>query len=106
MLLFIQGYLIIMQGEKEAVRTQMNGHLKDLMVDSELYVWEKVCAYHAVWLNQLEQGQMRSDDQEEKMRFLCALMWHLAISTIPAVHNSPTPLRSSSPRKIMATTYQ
>ena len=35
--LFIQGYLIVMEGEKEAVKTQMNSHLNDLMADSELH---------------------------------------------------------------------
>ena len=75
-----QGYLIVMEGEKEAVRTQMNAHLKDLMVDSELYGLEKVHAYHAVWLNQLEQGWVRWDDQEEKLRFLASP--HVALSYV------------------------
>ena len=40
--LFVQGYLIMMEGEKEAVRSQMVSHLKDLMADSELYGFDKV----------------------------------------------------------------
>ena len=54
--LFVQGYLIVMEDEKEAVRDQMASHLQDLMSDSELYGWNKVQTYHAVWINQLEQG--------------------------------------------------
>ena len=69
MSLFIQGYLIVMEGEKEEVRTQMNAHLKDLMVDSELYGWENVRAYHMVWLNQVEQCCVRWDDQKKSCVF-------------------------------------
>ena len=29
-------------------------HLEDLMSDCDLYVWEKVRAYHEVLLNQME----------------------------------------------------
>ena len=45
---FVQGYLIVTEGEKEAIRSKMAIHLKDLMFDSELYGWDKVRAYHAV----------------------------------------------------------
>ena len=54
--LFVQSYLIVMRGEKEGVRAKMASHLEDLMGDSELYGWERVRAYHGVWLNQVEQG--------------------------------------------------
>ena len=37
----IGGYLIVMKGEKEAVRAKMASHLDDLMGDVELYVWER-----------------------------------------------------------------
>ena len=40
MTLFVQGYLIVMKGEKEAVRAKMTSHLEDLMGDVELYGWE------------------------------------------------------------------
>ena len=58
--LFIQGYLIVMEEEKESVRTHMSKHLKDLMLDSQLYGWENAWAFHVVWLNQLEQGKVRT----------------------------------------------
>ena len=77
--LFIQGYLIVMKGEKGAVRAKMASHLADLMGDVELYGWERATAYHGVWLNQLEQGSRASwENEEEKVRFQCALVWHPA----------------------------
>ena len=48
--LFIQGYLIVMKEEKQAVRTWMSTHLKDLMGDAPLYGWTKVPYHHVVWL--------------------------------------------------------
>ena len=36
MALFMQGYLIVMEGEKEAVRVKTASHLKDLVADSSL----------------------------------------------------------------------
>ena len=46
--LVVQGYLIIMRGEKDAVRAKMASHLEELMGDLELYGWDRVRAYHGV----------------------------------------------------------
>ena len=54
--LFMQGYLIVMKGEEEAIRSKMATHLEELMCYAELYGWKRVRLYHGVWLNQLEQG--------------------------------------------------
>ena len=54
--LFVKGYLIIMKGEGVAIKDNMATHLEELMTDSELYSWQRVTAYHSVWLNQIEQG--------------------------------------------------
>ena len=91
---------MVMEGEKGAVRTtDINAHLKDLMVDTELCRWEKVCVYHVVWLNQLEQGWVSWDDQEEKLRSLHALVWHTDTSTTLAVPNLPKPSQKQDPRE-------
>ena len=46
--------------------------------------------YHVVRLNQLEQGWVSWDYQEEKLHVWHALIWHLATtSTTPAVPTSP-----------------
>ena len=48
--LFIQEYLIVM-----------------LMGYAEVYGWEKVRAYHLVWLNRWKQVWVTWDDDEEKV---------------------------------------
>ena len=86
--LFVQGYLIVMRGEKEAVRAKMASHLEELMGESTLYSCERVRAYHGVWINQLEQGQASWENEEEKVRFRCALISHLATSASAAPFTS------------------
>ena len=82
----VQGYLIVMRCEMEAVRAKMASHLEDLMGDLELYVWERVRAYHGVWLNQLEQGRATWEDEEDKVRF-----------RMPLSGTRPPPLHQQSP---------
>ena len=53
-LLFIYGYLLVMDSEEEDIRVQMTSYLKSLMSDAQLYGWEFTRAFHRVWLNQLE----------------------------------------------------
>ena len=73
-----------MKGEKETVRVKMASHLEDLMGDAEIYGWEKVRAYHGVWLKQLELGWASWENEEEKVRFQHALNWHLTTSASSA----------------------
>ena len=51
--LFVQGYLIVMDSKTVPVRHKMGTHLKDLMSDSQLYVWDLARTFHGVWPNQL-----------------------------------------------------
>ena len=37
LVLFVNGYLRFMEGEKQAVKSQMVNHLHELMADTELY---------------------------------------------------------------------
>ena len=55
-------------------------HFEELMCDAQLYGWQRVRAFHGVWLNQLEQGRATWQD-EEKLRFRCAIVWHPATSS-------------------------
>ena len=43
--------------------------LKDLMVDTEMYGWEKTCAFDGVWMNQMEPGCCFWLDDDEKLKF-------------------------------------
>ena len=49
-------------------------------------VGERVRAYHGVWPTQLEQGQAIWEQEEKKIRYWCALVWHPATSasTVPS----------------------
>ena len=40
--IYLQGYLVVMEDEKESIRTKMSTQFKDLMSDSQLYRWEKI----------------------------------------------------------------
>ena len=53
--LFVNGYLIVMEGEKQAVKSQMAHHLQELIADIDLYRWDKVWTFQAMWLKQIEQ---------------------------------------------------
>ena len=50
--MFISGYLAVMAAEKMAVHPLMAQHLQELMGDTELYGWETIGAFHAIWLQQ------------------------------------------------------
>ena len=47
------------------------------MVDTALYGWEPIKAYHTMWLQQLEYDRAECADNEVKMEFMWSLVWHL-----------------------------
>ena len=63
LLLFVQGYMIIMKGEVGAIRERMATPLEDLISNAELYGWEWTRDFHCVWPNQLEQGRFTWHDE-------------------------------------------
>ena len=52
---FVCGYLIVVILEDIQVKAQITQHLEELMEDTDLYGWERVCHMHSAWLNQLKQ---------------------------------------------------
>ena len=56
----------------------MAHQLQKLMADTELNGWVAVRSYHAVWLQQLENGRVRQDDVETMLLFHHSLVWHPA----------------------------
>ena len=52
-------------------------HLRELMVDAVIYGWEPVRAFHAVSLQQLENGRAEWGDEEKKLEFRRTLVWNL-----------------------------
>ena len=65
------------------------------MADVELYVWEPVRAFHAVWLQQLEQGCVTWADKEVMLKYRGAFKWHhVAAPFQPALAPSQQSLQS------------
>ena len=46
------------------------------MADAEIYGWEATRAFHAVWLQQLEQGRVTWKDTELRVSYRRTLVWH------------------------------
>ena len=67
--LFISRYMLVMEVEKIAIRPFMAWHLLECMGNAELYGWERVLAFHAVRLQQLEYGRVMWAGEETKLKF-------------------------------------
>ena len=49
-------------------------------------------AFHAMWLNQLEQGRVTWEDEEAKLKFTWALIWYPATTgMLAATISDPLP---------------
>ena len=69
MLLFVSGYVKIMDSQKSDISALMSTHLAELMANAELYGWEAVQAFHAVWLQKMEQGKASWKDGDLKLTY-------------------------------------
>ena len=59
--------------QKEAILK----HLRELTADAEIYGWEPLRAFHAIWLQQLVNGKANWGDEDKKLEFRRALVWNL-----------------------------
>ena len=73
---FVNGYLSIIARLMVTIRNQMATHLEELMEDGEIFRWPVVRAYHAAWLQHLEQGRATWADEGIKLKLRRALIWH------------------------------
>ena len=55
---FVSGNVKIMDSQKSDIRALMYIHLTELMADADFYGWEAVRDFHALWLQQMEQGRV------------------------------------------------
>ena len=53
-----------METKKLDVHPLIAQHLQELVVDVELYIWDPVKAFHAMWLQQLEYGRVTRADED------------------------------------------
>ena len=93
---FISGYIKIMDRQKPDIKNWMSAHLADLMIDSELYRWEANHTFHAMWLQQLEQGRASWEDAELKFSYCQALVWHQLVPTSQQPEAAPAQIRKMS----------
>ena len=66
--LFVSRYLAVMSAEKPSMHPLVADHLQNLMGDTELYSWETIRAFHAMWFQQLELGRVTWADEEVKVK--------------------------------------
>ena len=72
--LFASGYIAFLNTVKSGFKEVMLKHLQELMADSAIYGWEHVRTYHAVWLQQIENGHAEWEDTDIKLEFCRALI--------------------------------
>ena len=65
---FIREYLIVLT--REQVKEHMVLHLEDM----DVHGWEKIRAFHATWMNQLEQGRCEWSEADHKLKMRRALV--------------------------------
>ena len=69
------------------IRNQMATHLQEQLGDGEIFRWPIVWAYHAAWLQHLEQYRATSADEGIKLKIRRALAWH---RVAPPESSAPT----------------
>ena len=74
-MLFVNGYLEVLAMVKDDTEELMLSHLQELMANGEAYRWPVVLAYHAAWLQHLEQGRAAWTDLNAKLKLRQALVW-------------------------------
>ena len=68
-MVFVDGYFtFVMVKQPEYLKTKMLSHIHELMDDEENYRWLAVRAYHAAWLQHLEQAQAMWDEEAIKLK--------------------------------------
>lgn len=74
--LFVTGYLAVVNTVKSELNEVMLKHLHELMVDAATYGWEPLRIYHAVWLQQRENGWANWKKANCKLEFCQAFSWN------------------------------
>ena len=76
LLLFITGYLAIVDRVKPTQKEVMLKHPRELMANTESYRWKSVRAFHVLWFQQLKKSRADWGDEDKKLEFRRALMWN------------------------------
>ena len=70
------GYRTVMEMVTSSIKPFMAKHRKEVIADAEVYGWVPVRAYHAVWLQQIENGIVQWAYVDAKLEFRRVLVWH------------------------------
>ena len=71
---FVNGYIIIISKDLPHTKAFMLTYLQELKEDGDHYRWPAVRAYHAAWLQHIEQGRTAWGDDERKIKLHHALV--------------------------------
>ena len=91
-LVFVEGYMTIMDMQPDPIRKHIWAHLKDLMHNGQRFVWPVIRNYHAVWLQHIEQWRATWGDEVTCLDLRSSLVWH---RLAPSAEPSLTPVSSS-----------
>ena len=94
---FVNGYLTVRLRELPHIQALVLDHLQELMEDGEHYGWPVVRAYHATWLQHIEQGRAAWEDDAVKLKLQPALVWHCIVAPINSqqAYTAPSQLTSA-----------
>ena len=94
---FINGYLMVRLREPPRIQALMLEHLQELMEDWEHYGWPVVRAYHATWIQNIEQGRVAWGAEAIKLKLWHALVWHRVMAPIDShqAYTAPSQLSSA-----------
>ena len=56
-------------------------HLEEIMEDTNVYGWDKVQAFHAAWMNQMEQCRCKWADDQNHLKMRRALVLHATMNS-------------------------
>ena len=79
--LFVSAYLAIVEMVKRSFKSIIARHLKELIADAGVYGWALVRAYHAIWLQQIENGRVQWMNAEPTVEVRGALVWRASHQT-------------------------
>lgn len=93
---FVQGYILNIKKSPQSEKADRLDFLQALMQDADRFPWDLVRNFYAIFLQQVEQGNMTWGSSSEQIREL--RMRHLYLTPAPATQR-PTPPRGAAAKQ-------